>query len=73
MTSLPQVSGRDCVRALGKVGFRSVRQRGSHISLRRNSPYALVIVPNHRELDKGTLRAIIKQSGLSVAEFMQLL
>lgn len=69
MTRLPRVSGQDCVRALGKAGFRRVRQRGSHITLRRDSPYGRVIVPDHREIDRGTLRAIIRQAGLSVAEF----
>ena len=69
MTRLPRVSGQDYVRALGKAGFRRVRQRGSHITLRRDSPYGRVIVPEHREIDRGTLRAIIRQAGLSVAEF----
>ena len=73
MTRRPRVSGRDCVQALGKAGFRVVRQRGSHITLRRDNPYGRVIVPDHRELDRGTLRAIIRQAGLSVAEFNFLL
>ena len=65
--------GRECVRALAGVGFYTRRQRGSHIILRRDAPYAQVVVPDHRELDTGTLRAIIKDAGLSVAEFTQLL
>ena len=56
-----------------RVGFYTRRQRGSHIILRRDAPYAQVVVPDHRELDTGTLRAIIKDAGLSVAEFTQLL
>ena len=70
---LPRISGRDCVRALGQAGFYTKRQRGSHIVLRRDSPFAQLVVPDHRELDLGTLRAIIRQAGLSVAEFAQLL
>lgn len=70
---LPRISGRDCVQALGKSGFYIKRQRGSHIVLRRDNPFALLVVPDHRELDRGTLRAIIRQSGLSVAEFTRLL
>ena len=73
MTRLPRVSGQDCLRALGKAGFRVIRQRSSHITLRRDNPYARVIVPDHREIDRGTLRAILRQAGLSVAEFNQLL
>jgi len=41
--------------------------------LRRNEPFAQVVVPDHRELDRGTLRAIIRQAGLSVEEFAKLL
>ncbi len=66
MSRLPRVSGRECVRALAGVGFYTRRQRGSHIILRRDDPFAQLVVPDHRELDTGTLRAIIKQAGLSV-------
>ncbi|MEH2022230.1 type II toxin-antitoxin system HicA family toxin [Nostoc sp.] len=40
---------------MGKAGFYILRQRGSHIILRRHEPFAEVVVPNHQELDKGTL------------------
>ena len=73
MSRLPRTSGRDCVKALGKVGFYLKRQHGSHLILRRDDPFAQVVVPNHRELDRGTLRAIIRQAGLSVNEFVRLL
>ena len=73
MMRLPRISGRDCIRALEKHGFVTVRQRSSHIVLRRNNPYARVVVPDHRELDAGTLRAIIRQAGLTVPEFNSLL
>ena len=73
MSKLPRVSGRECVKALQKVGFLFTRQEGSHIILRRQEPFAQVVVPDHKELDRGTLRAIIRQSGLSVGEFAQLL
>ncbi len=72
MSRLPRLFGRRCVRALEKVGFYIKRQEGSHIVLRRDVPFAQVVVPDHKELDKGTLRAIIKQVGLDVAEFIQL-
>jgi predicted RNA binding protein YcfA (HicA-like mRNA interferase family) len=73
MSKLPRVSGRECVQALQKAGFLFTRQEGSHIILRRREPFAQLVVPDHKELDRGTLRAIIRQSGLSVIEFTQLL
>ena len=73
MSELPQLSGRDCVNALTKVGFRQKRQHGSHIILRRDEPFAQLVVPDHKELDRGMLRAIIRQASLSVDEFNALL
>jgi predicted RNA binding protein YcfA (HicA-like mRNA interferase family) len=73
MSKLPRVSGRECVAALTKRGFYFKRQHGSHIILRRNEPFAQLVVPDHQELDRGTLRAIIRQAGLTVDEFGQLL
>jgi len=58
---------------LVKAGFTVRRQRSSHIVLRRASPFAQVVVPDHDELDRGTLRAIIRQAGLSVDQFVQLI
>ena len=73
MSRLPRISGRACVKALGKVGFYLKRQHGSHLILRRDNPFAQVVVPNHKELDRGTLRSIIRQAGLGVDEFVRLL
>ena len=72
MSKLPSVSGSECIRALEKAGFRIVRQEGSHVVVRRDTPFAQLVVPDHRELDRGTLRAIIRQAGLSVDEFVAL-
>jgi predicted RNA binding protein YcfA (HicA-like mRNA interferase family) len=58
---------------LAKVGFVLRRQEGSHMILRRAEPFAQVVVPDHRELDRGTLRAILRQVGISVREFVALL
>jgi predicted RNA binding protein YcfA (HicA-like mRNA interferase family) len=71
MSGLPQISGRDCVKALAKVGFYIKRQQGSHMILRRDEPFAQVVVPDHKMLDRGTLRAIIRQAGLSPEEFLK--
>ncbi len=73
MNKLPVISGAECVKALEKIGFFVDRQRGSHIMLVREAPRATVSVPDHKELDRGTLRAIIRQVGLSVDEFVALL
>lgn len=72
MSRLPRISGRECVRTLAKVGFYIKRQHGSHIILRRDNPFAQVVVPDHKELDKGTLRSIIKQAELDVNRFIRL-
>ncbi len=73
MSGLPRISGRECVKALEKAGFIIKRQEGSHIILRRNEPFAQLVVPDHKELDRRTLRAIIRQAGISVEEFTKLL
>jgi len=73
LTKLPRVSGRECIDALRHAGFSIRRQESSHIVLRRSDPFTQVVVPDHRELDRGTLRAIIRQAGLTVEEFVELL
>jgi len=73
MSKLPVISGRECVRALESAGFYFKRQEGSHIVMRRDEPFSQIVVPNHKELDKGTLRAIIRQAGLEVDDFIKLL
>jgi predicted RNA binding protein YcfA (HicA-like mRNA interferase family) len=73
MSKLPSISGRECVKALAKAGFYFKRQEGSHIILRRDNPFAQLVVPDHKELDRGTLRAIIRQAGITVDEFIKLL
>lgn len=73
MTKLPRLSGRDCVSALLKLGFVLKRQHGSHIILRRDEPYAQVAVPDHRELDSGTLRSILRQANIKTEDFLKLL
>jgi predicted RNA binding protein YcfA (HicA-like mRNA interferase family) len=73
MSKLPRVSGRECIGVLEKVRFYQKRREGSHIVMRRNDPFAQTVVPLHKELDRGTLRAIIRQAGLSVDEFVNLL
>lgn len=73
MSKLPRISGRKCAKALAKVGFYLKRQEGSHMIMRRDDPFTQVVVPDHKELDRGTLRSIIRQAGLGVNEFVELL
>ena len=73
MSKLPVISGRKCVRALMRADFYQKRQTGSHLVLRRDEPFTQVVVPDHKVLDRGTLRAIIRQAGLGVDEFLHLL
>jgi predicted RNA binding protein YcfA (HicA-like mRNA interferase family) len=68
---LPLVSGAEAVRALERLGFILMRQRGSHLVLRRDE--AVCVVPNHREIKPGTLMGILKQAGLPPEEFISAL
>jgi predicted RNA binding protein YcfA (HicA-like mRNA interferase family) len=74
MPKLPRVSGRECAKALQNAGFRFIRQgKGDHMVYRRDNPFAQVTIPDHRELDSGTLRSIIRQAGLTVEQFIEFL
>jgi predicted RNA binding protein YcfA (HicA-like mRNA interferase family) len=75
MPKLPRVSGADVIRALERLGFSQIRQRGSHVVLRRQTPDAAVgcVVPLHRELATGTLRGVLKQAGVTTEEFLEAL
>ena len=72
MPALPVVSGAACVAALAKLGYRVTRQRGSHVRLVAEGR-APVTVPLHNELDRGTLRSILRTANLDVAAFIALL
>ena len=72
MSRLPICSGADAVRAFRKIGYEVDHQTGSHMILRNPSGRRLT-VPNHRELAKGTLRALIRDAGLTKEQFVELL
>lgn len=73
MPKLPVVSGVEVAKALAKIGYEVDHQTGSHLILRQKEyPHRRITVPMHREIAKGTLRAIIRQSGLTVEEFIEL-
>jgi predicted RNA binding protein YcfA (HicA-like mRNA interferase family) len=73
MGSLPVVKSRDVLRALSRAGFTVVDQEGSHVKLRKGA--LTVIVPDHRgkDMPKGTLGSILKQSEMTVEQFKSLL
>jgi len=73
MSGLPMVSGRVCRKALERKGFYLKRPHGSHMITRRDDRFAQVVVPDHKELDRGTLRAIIRQAGLTAEELVRLI
>ncbi len=74
MSHLPQISGREVIKALRKIGYEFDHQQSSHIVLRQAlPPHRRLTVPDHHEVAKGTLRAIIRQAGLTVDEFKALL
>ncbi len=70
---LPVVSGAQLVRALERVGWQVIRQRGSHVRLKHPERTTAVTVPLHRELKRGTLGGILSDAGLEVEEIRQLL
>lgn len=71
---LPATRPREVVRALERAGWITQRQRGSHLSMKREGSRFLITVPMHRrDIPKGTLRGIIEDAGLSVEEFLHLL
>ena len=74
MTKLPRsLSGKAVIKALNKAGFYVKRQKGSHIILRRDVPFAQVVVPDHKSMDTGTLANILDGADLTAEEFLILL
>ena len=73
MPELRRVSGEEATRALERAGFVRVRQRGSHVVLKKHTPEGDVgcVVPLHRELAVGTLRGILRQAKMTPAEFIE--
>lgn len=71
MSRLPQVSGQEVAKVLRQIGYEQDRMRGSHIIMRQTEePHRRITVPDHNPVAKGTLRAIIREAGLTVDEFV---
>jgi predicted RNA binding protein YcfA (HicA-like mRNA interferase family) len=74
LTRLPRgLSGKQVRRALERGGFYLKRQKGSHMVLRRDDPFAQVVVPAHDQIDTGTLASILDTAGLTIEQLLKLL
>jgi predicted RNA binding protein YcfA (HicA-like mRNA interferase family) len=73
MSYIPVLSSKELIKILIKINYHVDHQTGSHIILRNEIyPFRRLTIPNHKEIAKGTLRAIIRQAGLSIEEFKKL-
>lgn len=74
MSRLPTVTAKQVVSALKRVGFSEVHQKGSHLYLWHAGRKLLTGVPMHPgDLGRGLVRRILKQAGLTEAEFRKIL
>ena len=73
MPKLKRISGEETIRRLEKLGFKKIRQRGSHVVLKKQISGEEIgcVVPLHKELAVGTLRGILRQAKLSVEDFTE--
>lgn len=72
MPKLPVVSGPEAVKAFLAAGWYVARQRGSHMILLKPGHHASLSVPQHKQLAPGTLRSLIRASGMTVEDFARL-
>jgi predicted RNA binding protein YcfA (HicA-like mRNA interferase family) len=73
MPPLPVISGRQARRAFERAGWVFSRQRGSHMILTKPGVLANLSIPDHHELDRGLLRGLIRDAGMTVERFTRLL
>ncbi len=73
MPKLPRLSSKQAIKALKKMGFRQIRQTGSHVVLQKINLEQTIgcVVPLHKELKIGTLSSILKQAQVSVEDFIE--
>lgn len=69
MPELPRISGDEAINIFKKLGFYEVRQKGSHVVMRRDDKGC--VIPRHKELAVGTLRSAIRQAEITVEEFVE--
>ena len=74
MAKLPRdLSGRQVVAGLQRLGFYFLHQRGSHMILRREDPKTTISVPDHRQIRVGTLRTILHQADVEIDQLLEVL
>jgi len=70
MPPLPVLSGRELVRTFERLGWSVARQRGSHIILTKPGSLASLSIPDHPEVARGTLRALLRAAGVTPEELL---
>jgi predicted RNA binding protein YcfA (HicA-like mRNA interferase family) len=73
MGTLANISGKEAAKAFARAGWIAVGQVGSHLVMSKAGSRANLSIPQHKELATGTLRSLIRASGLTVDEFLGLL
>ncbi len=73
MPRLPTISGRATIEVFERAGWKVSRREGSHIILTKVGMAAILSIPDHREIRRGTLRSLIRKAGMTVEEFIELL
>lgn len=73
MPKLPRIASRQAIRALERLGFEQIRQTGSHVVMKKETPEGTIgcVVPVHRELKVGTLSGILKQAQVTPEDFIE--
>ncbi|MFH0754425.1 MAG: type II toxin-antitoxin system HicA family toxin [Candidatus Omnitrophota bacterium] len=69
----PLISGNEAIKAFKHAGYNVISQKGSHVKLYNPITEITIIIPNHKEIDRWTLKSILKDSGISIEEFMNLI
>jgi len=70
MTALPVLRAREVVAAFEELGWTVARQRGSHVIMVKEGSTATLVIPDHTEIARGTLRGLIRAAGITVQEFL---
>jgi predicted RNA binding protein YcfA (HicA-like mRNA interferase family) len=72
MPKLPRLSGRELIKILATFGFVQIRQKGSHIIMKKQTAKGEIgaVIPDHKELAEGTLKGVLKQAQITVDEFL---
>ncbi len=75
MQKLPRLSGKELIKIISKIGFKTIRQRGSHVFMVKETDKEKIttVVPLHNEIDRGTLLEIIRQIKLTKEQFLELI